>query len=318
MKTILTLFAVTVGVMILVVVVPMVVANKSQSELSESGEVETLVTVERSSDGSKDTLAIEEYLVGVVAGEMPADFEEEALKAQAVAARTYVVKNVQDNGGESDITDTVDDQVYKDNEELKEQWGKDFETNLDKIQSAVEATKGEIITYNGDPITALFFSTSNGKTENSGDYYPEDLPYLISVESEWDLETPKYYTETSMSVEEIDSKLGVDLQSGNDIAIESRTEGDNISEVEICGKSFTGREVREKLGLKSSDFSIDVDGENVVITTLGNGHDVGMSQYGANEMAKSGFDYSEIISHYYTGVDITDTQEIYDSMFAMK
>lgn len=304
--------------MSLVVVVPIVVGNKSQAEVSEINEPETLVTVERSSDGSEVTLAIEEYLVGVVAGEMPANFEEEALKAQAIAARTYVVKNLQDNGGQSDITDTVDDQVFKDTEELKQQWGDDYETNLEKIQSAVDETKGEIITYNNDPITALFFSTSNGKTENSGDYYPEDLPYLVSVDSKWDEGTPKYYSETFMTTAEVDSLLGVDITSGNDIGIEVRTDGDNVSEVEICGKSFTGREVREKLGLKSSDFSMEVRGENVIITTLGNGHDVGMSQYGANEMAKLGYDYGEIISHYYTGVEITDAKQHYDSILAMK
>lgn len=319
MKTIRTLLVAVTVVMILVIVVPVVIGKRIKITENLTDEPSMDVTVTRGDGGEEEVVPVDEYLVGVVAAEMPANFEIEALKAQAVAARTYILKETQEKGGLSEITDSVNHQVYKNNDELKVQWGEDYQANLSKIQSAVEDTKGEVITYNGDPITALFFSTSNGITENSGDYYANDLPYLVSVDSEWDIGTPKYSNEVSIPIHEVESKLGLSIPSEGEITTEVvRTDGGNVSEVNIGGETFTGREVREKLGLQSTDFTMELNGDDLVVTTRGYGHDVGMSQFGANEMAKLGYNHDEIISHYYTGVEISNIESYSEIITALK
>ncbi|HZG70652.1 MAG TPA: stage II sporulation protein D [Chondromyces sp.] len=274
------------------------------------------VAVYRSQQKQVETLPLEDYVAGVVAAEMPADFEKEALKAQALAARTYIVKMINggDTGkveGQADVTDTVQHQVYKSKQELKQLWGKDFEWKSKKIDEAVKETAGQILTYNGEPITASFFSTSNGYTENSEDYWDEPVPYLRSVESPWDRQSPKFESKMSLSLKEFESKLGVKIKGGSEAGvITERTTGKRIGKVKIGGKEFTGREVREKLGLHSADFSWMVKGNEIVIAMKGYGHGVGMSQYGANGMAKSGKNYQDIVYHYYQNVKIENANNV--------
>ncbi|MDF2607928.1 MAG: stage sporulation protein [Bacillales bacterium] len=267
------------------------------------------VAVYRAALSKTEKLPIDDYLVGVVAAEMPADFELEALKAQALTARTFIMKRMkgpQDSNlpGGAIVSDTVDHQVYKNKDELKKIWGADYEWKLNKITAAVRATTGQIITYNDEPITASFFSTSNGYTENSEDYWANKFPYLRSVKNPWDEDSPKFLHQKLVLKKDFEKILGVSLKGNSIGVIKSRTAGQRVKEVSIGGKVFTGREIREKLDLKSSDFTWVKKGDYIVITTKGYGHGVGMSQYGANGMAKKGKTYEEIIDFYYKDVKI--------------
>lgn len=284
---------------------------EEQTKKETNASEETMeVAVYRTSKQVKERIPLEEYVIGVVASEMPAEFELEALKAQALAARTYIIKQLQSDEKigtptGADVTDTIMHQVYKNKEELKEQWKKDYKWKYEKIKKAVNETKGEILTYDGKPISATYFSTSNGYTEDAGDYWENDVPYLKSVESPWDIGTPKYYNEKKISVEEFERKLKVTLPKSQEIGkIIERTKGKRVAKVSINGKIFTGKEIREQLGLNSTDFTWERKGNQIIIKTKGNGHGVGMSQYGANGMALEGKSYKQIIKHYYKGVEI--------------
>jgi stage II sporulation protein D len=282
------------------------------------------VAVFRTAQSTLEKLPLDEYLIGVVAAEMPAEFELEALKAQALTARTYYVKQI--TGAEASklphgaqVTDTEAHQVFKNTAELKQQWGSDYSRKIQKIAEAVKATDGQILTYDGTPITATFFSTSNGFTENSEDYWPNSFPYLRSVESPWDVGTPKYTSQTAMSVAEFERKLGVKLAGNGEIGkITERTAGNRVRKIEIGGKTLTGKDVREKLGLRSSDFNWSLKGGQVVIETKGYGHGVGMSQYGANGMAAEGKTYQEIVQHYYQGIEIASAEKTLTKVMAKK
>ncbi|MGM0838920.1 MAG: stage II sporulation protein D [Bacillota bacterium] len=288
--------------------------NKQQVQ-SSVAESPIDVAVYRANKDVIENIPLEEYVVGVVASEMPAEFEEEALKAQALAARTFILRHLL--AGEkigtpegADVTDTVNHQVYKGHEELKTIWKGDYAWKLAKVKEAVKATAGQILTYNNEPITASFFSTSNGKTENSEEYWPNEIPYLRSVESPWDIDTPKFLKQVSLSVADFQNKLGVQLGADGTVGkITARTTGNRVDTVEINGKQLTGREVREKLQLQSSDFNWERKGDNIVITTKGYGHGVGMSQYGANGMALEGKKHSDIVAHYYKGVEIGSAEQ---------
>lgn len=270
------------------------------------------INVFRNKTNTVETVNLEDYVVGVVAAEMPASFEMEALKAQALTARTFVTKTLtaqkkKDLPSNADITDTVNDQVYLSDEELRAQWGNQYEEKRKRIEEAVQATRGQILTYKDELITPSFFSTSNGYTENSEDYWQNPLPYLRSVESPWDKDSPKYLQETKMALNEFERMLGIQVGSKTDIGqIISRTEGKRIAQIKIGGKTLTGKEVREKLNLKSSDFTWYRKGNDIVITTKGYGHGVGMSQYGANGMAKEGKTYKDILAHYYKDISIKE------------
>ncbi|NSL52062.1 stage II sporulation protein D [Calidifontibacillus erzurumensis] len=283
----------------------------------ENGQVEEPaieVAVYRTKTKKIAKIPLEEYVKGVVASEMPAEFEIEALKAQALTARTYIVKQLLE--GEpvgapkgAVVTDTVIHQVYKSPEELKAAWGAaNYDWKMARINEAVEATRGQIITYNNEPITASFFSTSNGYTENSEDYWKNSFPYLRSVESPWDQASPKFINKVTIPIAEFEKKLGVKVTSDKIGEIVARTAGNRVAKVKINDKTFDGREIREKLNLYSSDFTWKKQGDYVVITTKGYGHGVGMSQYGANGMAAEGKTVKEIIAHYYQGTEISSIE----------
>lgn len=269
-----------------------------------------------------ERVPLETYVRGVVAGEMPIGFELEALKAQAIAARTYMVQRiVQGNVSGvpvkgADVTDTIEHQVYIPLSELATKWPKDEQKkNMSKLSEAVSQTRGKIITYKGEPIEAAFFSTSNGYTENSEDYWKQEIPYLRSVQSPWDKAiSPRYKETVELSLNEFYSKLGVTKKGSakSSIRVVERTEGNRISRIVIGGTTFTGREVREKLGLASSQFTWSVKGNSIAITTYGYGHGVGMSQWGANGMAKSGASAEEILAHYYSSVQVEQASKLSD------
>lgn len=279
------------------------------------------VTVYRNAQKRVETMPLEEYVTGVVASEMNASFEVEALKAQALAARTFIVQRMLSGTkkNNADVTDMVNDQVYKSKEELQKTWGKDYEKNLKKIEEAVSKTAGQVLTYDGSPITASFFSTSNGYTENAADYWGNDYPYLKSVDSHWDQASPKFTSEQTFTVDDFQKRLGVKVLANGKVGIiKERTEGKRVKDVEFQGKTLTGKEVREKLALRSSDFAWKQQGSNIIITTKGFGHGVGMSQYGANGMAKEGKGYTDIVAYYYKGIEIKTLNDYEGKLMAKK
>ena len=251
--------------------------------------------------GQVITVTLEEYVLGVVGAEMPAEFQTEALKAQAVASRTYALKKMLSS---STISASISDQRYNTNAELKAKWGTSYDKYYAKIKSAVDSTKGQCLTYNGSYIEALFFSTSNGKTEDAIYVWGNSFPYLKSVDSSWDTSVSGFSQTKTIPMSQISSTLGVNLTSASDIKIVSKTTGNRVNKITICGKEYTGVKIRQIFGLRSADFDISQSGNNIVFTTRGYGHGVGMSQYGANGMAKSGYSYSQILKHYYSGVSI--------------
>ena len=268
--------------------------NTTNSSVSE-------ITVYRS-NGSVINLNMTDYLIGVVSSEMPASFNLEALKAQSVLARTYALKAKQTG---KKLTDTVNTQSYIDIDQMKNKWGNSFNTYYNKIKNAVENTNGEYLSYNGNYIEALYHSTNNGKTESSLDVFGNYYPYLISVSSEYDKNASSYLRTINMPLDTISNKLGLNLNNDSVISILSYTDGGNIKEININGNNFSGKKVRELLGLRSADFDISISDNNVNITTRGYGHGVGMSQYGANGMANAGYGYKDILSHYYPGTTLT-------------
>lgn len=260
---------------------------------------------------------LEEYVMGVVAGEMPSSFELEALKAQALAARTYTLMRTRAFGGAgctlhpgADIcTDPAHCQAYRSPSAIK--------TNYDKYKQAVLETKGQIIVYNNALIDAVFHSSSGGRTENSEDVWSAKVPYLRSVVSEYEDQTKIVsskelkITDFITAMQKLDSGVKLSAKNiKNQIDIVDRSEGGKIAKINIGGKVFTGSAIRSALGLKSSNFTITYTTETMVFNVLGNGHGIGMSQYGADGMGKQGYSYIDIIKHYYAGVEVMSIEEL--------
>lgn len=264
------------------------------------------VSVQRSATGVTERVALNQYLIGVVGSEMPAAFLPQALEAQALAARTYIMARLISNPA-ARVTDTVSNQVYNSPQELKRIWGKDYQWRIDKITKAVAATDNQVITYQGKLITPLFFSTSNGRTANASDYWTSNVPYLKSVPSPWDKLSPKYKMEKKISAAGVAAALGVTLSAADGPAgsVVSRTGAGYIARYQIGGQTFTGRQIREKLSLSSSDFRLTRQGNTIIADTLGNGHGVGMSQYGAQGMALTGKTARQIVAYYYQGTTVS-------------
>ncbi len=265
-----------------------------------------IVRVKRLSTDKIENVSLEEYIVGVLAGEMPIDFELEALKAQAVASRSYVLKRMEYNkDNEYDVVDSVLNQVYLDDDYLRETWGNNYTIKINKLRTAVNETYNEYMEYDGEIIDALFFSTSNGYTEDSHLVFNLELPYLKSVESSWDKDVSSVFSSKyTYSLQEFYEKLGLEYSKTLDVSILERSSTNRVLKLEINGVTFEGTTLYNKLGLRSTDFEISQVGNNVVFEMKGYGHGVGMSQYGALGMAKQGYTYDEILKHYYTGVTI--------------
>lgn len=291
--------------------------DPSMPSVYRQGSSSLYIPVYLTKEKKVESLPLETYVRGVLAAEMPIEFELEALKAQAMAARTYIIRKQveQEMGnlppGEALVTDTINHQVYVSDLELKARWGSLYEGNSDKLDQAIRETEGVILTYDGKPIEANFFSTSNGYTENSEDYWNSYIPYLRSVPSPWDrMLSPRFKETVEMSAAALRSKLGisstlsVSTGSGSGLQVVELSQGHRIKKLRIAGKAFSGREVREKLGLNSSQFQWSWQGDRLQITTFGYGHGVGMSQWGAQGMALEGRKAEEIVKYFYTGIEL--------------
>ena len=252
----------------------------------------------------------DEYLVGVVAAEMPAEYTEEALKAQAVAARTFLnYKKAQNAKEDYDITaDESTDQDFLSEEQLKEKWGDNFGKNLEKIEAVVKATQDEMIFYENKPIMAVYHAVSSGKTETAANVWGEDYPYLTVTDSIGDLLCPDYLSTVKVSVEDFKKGMSSLVELSGEakgwLGKSESTESGTVSKITLGGKEFKGSDLREKFSLKSSSFDLTFDGTSFIFTVRGYGHGVGMSQYGANYMAQQGSDYKEILSWYYKDCEI--------------
>jgi len=245
---------------------------------------------------------LDEYIIGVLACEMPASFEDEALKAGAVAIRTfYVYKKVHYD----EYVASSSDQCFVDTTGMKNKWGNTYEKYYNIIKNAVYSTKNEVLSYDNEVIQSFYFSLSNGYTENLENVFTDSRPYLVSVSSLWDKNVSNYEKSIEFSKSDFLSRLGLPYSSNIDINILNRSESGRINNILINDVEFRGVNVRKLLSIRSTDFDINVEGEKVIIVTRGYGHGVGMSQYGANEMAKLGYTYDEILKHYYSGVDIS-------------
>ena len=280
--------------------------------VGQKAEVNPAITVWL--DGTVTEMKLEDYLIGVVAAEMPASFEPEALKAQAVAARTYTLYK-RDHGGCSahvgaDIcTDSNHCQAYVTDEEMAKNWGGKKAGYLAKITGAVTATAGEAIYYEGEEIQVFYFASAGGRTEDSENVYSKALPYLRSVSSEGEENSSHYYGEVSVSVSDFEKKMenfsaSVSFDGFALIGDITRFESGRVESIRIGSQSFTGREIREVFSLNSANFTVEQSADGVTFRTVGFGHGVGMSQTGANAMAKQGADYIDILTHYFTGVTV--------------
>lgn len=315
---------------ILLVLIPFIITKLVPDEASDQNDVPAsyekvktpeTIKVYRTESGSVDRLPFEEYIKGVVSCEMPSTFHQEALKAQAVAARTYSaakVINAESSGNPSahpdaSLCDTTHCQVFKTEKELKkikgDKWMKD---GYEKICDAVDETEGELLYYKGKLVQqALFHSSSGGMTENCEDVFTAAVPYLVSVESPYEEEATHQDEETTFSVSEFASRVKAAYPNiyfgqitSDNIKVVSRSKGNRVEKMNIGSSSLTGRQVRETLGLSSANFKIDIDDDTITFTSNGSGHGVGMSQYGADGMAKEGYNYKKILSHYYSGTEV--------------
>ncbi|SHK46871.1 stage II sporulation protein D [Tepidibacter formicigenes] len=292
--------------------------NIFKEEVVQNKKIESLnIKVYNSKEDKVETMNLEEYLYNVVASEMPATFNEEALKAQAIAARSYVFYKMENGGdkipqhkGAVVCTDHNHCQEYLTIDQLKKAHGQDWMEKLwPKIKKAVDDTRGKVLVYEGKTIQPLYHSTSGGKTENSEEVFSAKLPYLRSVDSPYEQGSPKLVSNVKISKNDFVNKfksndIVISDNIKKDIKILSRTEGGSVKEIKVGNKVIRGRDVRKILNLNSSDFEIKVSDNYVNIITKGYGHGVGMSQWGANGMANKGYKYDEILKHYFKGVKI--------------
>ena len=266
-----------------------------------------------------EEIDLDEYLYGVVSAEMPASFEEEALKAQAVVARTYTIYKIVNNDGKHGEADICDDstccQAWISKEDRFERWDDDEEDqNWNKIVSAVNSTQGKIITYEGKPINAFFHSNSGGETEAPIDVWGgSGYPYLQSVSTSGEDAYSQYASEAEFTkdefkakIKEIHSDFEINFEEEDCIKIEEYTEGNRVKTIKIGNLELSGVEVRTIFGLRSANFEVNIDGDKIKFEVVGYGHGVGMSQTGADSLAKEGSNYEDIIHHFYTGVEIKD------------
>lgn len=297
-------------------------SSAPQEEGQQAGVDEGVtVKVYRTQSGQTVEMKLNDYLAAVVAAEMPASFEMEALKAQAVAARSYTVNRMNENSKNESLyqehqgADVCDDynhcKAFLSEEQLKDALGGSYAATMEKIRQAVGDTDGQVVTYDGEAICAVFHSTSAGQTESAQDVWGSDVPYLQSVESPGEEQAPGYETTTSFSVEEFKSRLTL---AGTGITFEgqpkdyishiTRSQAGGVEDITICGVTVDGMKMREIFNLRSAHFDITVEGDQMNFRVKGYGHGVGMSQYGANYMAKQGKSYEEILTWYYTGTKI--------------
>ncbi len=293
--------------------------TKKENETTE--ENKNTVTVFLSSENKKVKVSYFEYTCGSVAAEMPLSYHEEALKAQAVACFTNALRmKKSDDKNSLDGADISDDsgihQGYINKNERKEKWGNSYGKYEKKLENAVNSVLSEVLTYNGELCVASFFSLCSGTTENAENVWNTAVPYLVSVKSGGDTLSPDYITTTTFTKEQIidclknaDIKINSETKTADLFKIKKTSKAGTVLSVTAGNKELTGEELRSILSLKSTVFSIKPSDNAVTFTVKGYGHGVGMSQYGADFMAKQGSDYKEILSHYYKGTKVKKINE---------
>lgn len=264
-----------------------------------------------SKEGKMLSLTLEEYVQGVVAAEMPASFHPEALKAQAVAARTYAYRRIL---RDDRIPEHPEAHLSSDFQSGQAWISWDEFFNLQpsstarslqrKIKNAVKQTEGVVAFFEDQPILAVYHSTSGGRTENSEHYWSEKLPYLRAVEDPFSADSPVHYSTATISLTKLAEVLDVDRV--NNFKVIERYPSGRVKTVEVGDKWFSGREIRQRLNLRSTWFTAEILGNEMVFSVWGYGHGVGMSQYGAQGMATSGYSYSEILQYYYQGIELRE------------
>lgn len=276
-------------------------ADETGASAEETTEAEPLTMLLRREDGTVERMDMDAYLVGVVLGEMPAYFEAEALKAQAVVARTYTQKAYATGGKHGDgsvCTKSSCCQAY-----IPEESYSGTGEDINKIRSAVYATSGLVLTYEGQLIEATYFSCSGGSTEDAAAVWGTDFPYLRAVSSPGEENATHYTDRVTFLENELEAALGVALTGSpeNWFGTATYTAGGGIATMTVGGVEFEGTQLRKELGLKSTAFTVAAGESEITITTRGYGHRVGMSQFGADAMAATGSGYEEILTYYYQG-----------------
>lgn len=287
--------------------------NKSQYDYKNYGTIKLL----HKNTGEVEEVKLDDYLCNVVSAEMPADYEKEALKAQAIVARTYTVYKI--NNKKHDNSDICDDsaccQAWISKEDRLVRWEESKrENNWKKIEEAVNETKGKIITYNNEPINAFFHSNSGGTTEVPANVWGgTGYPYLQVVQTAGEEGYNQYASEVEFTNEELINKLKekysdiqIDFNNDEEIRILEHTDSNRVKTIKFGNHEISGVEARSILGLKSTNFEIEKQDGMIKFSVKGYGHGVGMSQTGADTMAKEGKNYEEIIKHFYIGVEIKD------------
>ena len=279
------------------------IENNILEDETKKNNLESDITIKINNNNNIEELSLEEYIVGVVAGEMPASFNLEALKAQAVASRTYAMYKILNYDNVYDVETTTDDQVYISIDDMHDKWGSDFDIYYNKIKEAVISTKNLVMRKDNKIFKSFYFSMSNGYTEDSITVFGENIS--SSVESPWDNETlNKFKVTTEFTEEELCKKLNLS-NSIDQIEILNIDNTNRVEKIKVNDKTYTGIEFRKLLSLRSTDFTITKENNIYKITTKGYGHGVGMSQYGANGMANSDYKYEDILEYYYQNIEIT-------------
>lgn len=320
------------GIWMFLYIMPLVAFEDADAEIPElpiptiqqkenEAETDGAVMVTLNHNGKVEEIPLDEYLCGVVAAEMPALFPEEALKAQAVAARTYTMKKIasapaKEHSGAAVCSNPSHCKAYSPLASFASSWNDSATEYTEKIMNAVADTDGEILLYGGQPITAVFHSTSSGKTENASDVWGGNVPYLVSVESPGEEASPRYLEEKEVSPDEFKNTFlkkypaaSFDINPENWVTDISRSEAGGVKKISIGKVALKGSDVRSLFGLNSTNFTITYDGGVIKMKTRGYGHGVGMSQYGARAMALEGKNYREILAAYYTGTELGKISE---------
>lgn len=296
---------------------------ESTAENTQEQQENRTIRLLHATTGEIEEVNLDEYLYGVVSAEMSANYETEALKAQAVVARTYTIYQMRHNSNKHENADICDNyaccQAWISKEDRISKWnGEEAESNWNKIEEAVNSTTGKIVTYNGEPINAFFHSNSGGVTESSVNIWGGiDYPYLKSVETAGEDGYKQYTSQVEISKQDLVNRLKekyqdceIDYSQENCIQILEYTSSGRVKTIKFGNKEIAGTEARSILGLKSTNFTFSINGDIVTFSVTGYGHGVGMSQTGADSMAKSGANYEEIIKHFYTNVEITEIKSL--------
>ena len=297
--------------------------TKQTEEKPEEKKDSIKIKLIHSDSGTVEELNLDEYLYGVVSAEMPASYETEALKAQAIVARTYTIYQIKHNSQKHENADICDNyaccQAWISKEERLTKWKQEeAEQNWNKIVDCVNSTTNKIVTYNGEPINAFFHSNSGGITESSVNVWGGiDYPYLKAVETAGEDGYTQFASQVQLKKDELLKKLKetysdceIDFSKEDCVKIIDYTTSGRVKTIKFGNKEIAGTEARKILGLKSTNFIVEIGENEITFSVKGNGHGVGMSQTGADSMAKSGANYEEIIKHFYTNVEITELKSL--------